>query len=409
MGRPAVAESARFARTNSNKDIALDLTSSDFWISVGQIILIDILLGGDNAVVIALACRKLPPEQRKQGIFWGVVGAVGARIVLIFFAVKLLELPYLKIIGALLLLWIGVKLVIPEDEDAHGNLEGGTTVWSAVRTVIIADVVMSLDNVIAVAAAADGHMGLVIFGILVSVPIIVWGSKFVLMLIDKFPLVVTFGAALLGWIAGDMLVGDFALKNWAAGMPGWLPKAAAAAGAIFVVGLGLLITRMRRREPLPAPAAGVAAGAAGKVRRMLVATDGSPTAARALEQALQLRGQLRDGEQCELQLVNVQRPVSGNVASFATASSLEDYHRERAENALASARRRLADVGIAFKEHTRVGDPGRTIAEVAASEACDLIVMGARGLGAHTAALLGSVAAGTLENANVPVLVVRGE
>ena len=388
----------------------MDFTSPDFWISVGQIILIDILLGGDNAVVIALACRKLPPEQRKLGILWGVVGAVAARIVLIFFAVKLLELPYLKIVGGLLLLWIGVKLMLPEDEDAHGNVEGGTTVWSAVRTVIIADVVMSLDNVIAVAAAADGHIGLVVFGILVSVPIIVWGSKFVLMLIDRFPLVITFGAALLGWIAGDMIVGDVALKSWAATMPSWLPKAAAVAGAVFVVGLGLLLTRMRRKAPLPAPAAAAVAGAAeGKVRRMLVATDGSPTAARALEQALKLRGQLREGEQCELQLVNVQRPVSGNVASFATASSIEDYHRERAETALAPARQRLAEAGIAVKEHRRVGDPGRTIAEVAASEACDLIVMGARGLGAHTAALLGSVASGTLENANVPVLVVRGE
>ncbi len=387
----------------------MDLTSPDFWISVGQIILIDILLGGDNAVVIALACRKLAPEQRQKGIFWGVVGAVGARIVLIFFAVKLLEMPYLKIIGALLLLWIGVKLMMPEDEDAHGKVEGGTTVWSAVRTVIIADVVMSLDNVIAVAAAADGHMGLVVFGILVSVPIIVWGSKFVLMLIDKFPLVVTFGAALLGWIAGDMLVGDVALKGWAAGMPGWFPKAAAAAGAIFVVGLGLLLPRLRRKAPLAVPATTAVAAADGNVRRMLVASDGSPTAARALEQALLLRRQLREGDKVELQLINVQRPVSSNVASFATAASLEDYHRERSDEALTPARKRLAEAGITFKEHQRVGEPGRTIAEVAASEACDMIVMGARGLGAHTAALLGSVASSTLENANVPVLVVRGE
>ncbi len=390
----------------------MDLTSPDFWISVGQIILIDILLGGDNAVVIALACRKLPPEQRKQGIFWGVVGAVAARIVLIFFAVKLLEMPFLKIVGALLLLWIGVKLMLPEDEDGHGNLEGGTTVWSAVRTVIIADVVMSLDNVIAVAAAADGHMGLVVFGILVSVPIIVWGSKFVLMLIDKFPLVVTFGAALLGWIAGDMLFGDVALKGWVAGLPGWAPKAAAVAGALFVVGLGMLLTRMRRKAPLPAPTAAavaVAAAAATPMRRVLVATDGSPTAALALEQALRLRGQLRDGERVELQLINVQRPVSGNVASFATAASIEDYHHEHADEAMAPARKRLTEAGVNAKEYQRVGDPGRTIAEVAAAEACDLIVMGARGLGAHTAALLGSVASSTLEHSNVPVMVVRGD
>ncbi len=383
----------------------MDFTSPGFWIAVGQIILIDILLGGDNAVVIALACRKLPPEQRRLGIVWGVVGAVGARIVLIFFAVQLLALPYLKAIGALLLLWIGVKLMLPEDDSKHGRLEGGTTVWSAVRTVIIADVVMSLDNVIAVAAAAHGDIGLVIFGILVSVPIIVWGSKFVLLLIDRFPLVIVLGAALLGWIAGDMLVGDVAWKGWRDAQPAWLGRAAALAGALFVVAAGKLIVLRRRKAVVVA--ALPAAPAGGAIRRVLVATDGSPGAARALDQALDLRRQLRDGEQVELHLLNVQRAMSGDIASFVTASSIEDYHRERAELALAPARQRLAAAGLACREHQRVGEPGRTIAAVAAAEGCNLIVMGARGLGTHTAALLGSVAAATLEHAGVPVMVVR--
>ena len=383
----------------------MDLSSPDFWISVGQIILIDILLGGDNAVVIALACRKLPPEQRAKGIFWGVVGAVLARVVLIFFALQLLALPYLKAVGALLLLWIGVKLMLPEDDDAHGKLEGGTTVWSAVRTVIIADVVMSLDNVIAVAAAADGHLGLVIFGILVSVPIIVWGSKFVLLLIDRFPLVVVFGAALLGWIAGGMLAEDVAWKGWYEAQPAWFGRAAGAAGAVFVVALGRLVAARRRKpaaQPLPA------SSAAGNIRRVLIATDGSPGAARALERALALRGQLRDGERVELHLANVQRPLSGDVASFVSADSIDDYHRERSEEALAAARQTLRDAGVSAKEHHCLGQPGRTLAETAAAEGCDLIVMGARGLGTHTAALLGSVAASTLEHASVPVMVVRG-
>ena len=386
----------------------LDFSSPAFWIAVGQIILIDILLGGDNAVVIALACRKLPPEQRRLGVMWGVIGAVGARIVLIFFAVQLLQLPYLKAVGALLLLWIGVKLMLPEDEDGgHGKLEGGTTLWSAVRTVIVADAVMSLDNVIAVAAAADGHLGLVIFGILVSVPIIVWGSKFVLMLIDRYPLVIVFGAALLGWIAGGMLVSDIAWKDWYEAQPGWLGKAAAAAGAAFVVALGrLLVRRRQRRTALPDAQTPATVGA--PVRRILVATDGSPGAARALEQALALRAQLRDGEAAQVHLVNVQRPVTGSVSTFVGSDSIEDYHRERADTALADARRALQAAGVAFQEHRHVGEPGRTIAEVAATNGCDLIVMGARGLASHTGALLGSVASATLEHASVPVLVVRG-
>jgi YjbE family integral membrane protein len=337
---------------------------------------------------------------------WGVVGAVGARVVLIFFALQLLALPYLKAVGALLLLWIGVKLILPEDEDGHGKLDGGTTVWSAVRTVIIADVVMSLDNVIAVAAAAGGDLGLVIFGILVSVPIIVWGSKFVIALIERFPWVVVFGGALLGWIAGGMLVSDVAWQAWYEAQPPWFGRAAAAAGALAVVVVGKLLARLRR--PALPPAAAPAERAQRLIRRVLVAVDGSPGAAHALREALALRAQLRQEQQVELHLVNVQRPVSGNVASFVSADSIEDYHRERAEQALAPARTALREAGQAFTEHRRVGQPGQVIAEVATQQGCDLIMMGARGLGTHTGALLGSVAAATLEHAAVPVLVARG-
>src|SRR5512139_3460838 len=209
-----------------------------FWLSVGQIILIDILLGGDNAVVIALACRKLPEEQRRKGILWGVAGAIGLRVVLIFFALQLLALPLLKVVGALLLLWIGIKLLVPEHEDGHANVAGSTTLIGAIKTIIVADAVMSLDNVIAVAGAAKGSMALVVFGILVSIPIIVWGSQFVLRLMDRFPVVITLGAALLGWIAGEMIVRDVTLKHWLADAPVWLHYTTAAAGALLVVMIG---------------------------------------------------------------------------------------------------------------------------------------------------------------------------
>lgn len=219
-----------------------------FWVSVLQIIAIDILLGGDNAVVIALACRKLPEHQRNKGIAWGVVGAIGLRIVLIFFALQLLALPFLKLVGALLLLWIGVKLMQPEEEDGHGKVEGSTHLLGAIKTIVVADAVMSLDNVIAVAGAAKGDLGLVVFGIVISIPIIVWGSKFVLKLMDRFPLVITFGAGLLGWIAGGMLVGDVALKPWLEGTPGWLHYATSAVGAVAVIAVGSLLAR---RQPAP--------------------------------------------------------------------------------------------------------------------------------------------------------------
>jgi YjbE family integral membrane protein len=192
------------------------LMSSDFWVAVGQIIMIDILLGGDNAVVIALACRKLPPDLRLKGIVWGTVGAIVLRVVLIFFALTLLALPYLKLAGAALLVWIGIKLIAPDDEDGHANIASSDRLWTAVKTVIVADLVMSVDNVIGIAGAAQGAAGdhqmtLVVFGLLVSIPIIVWGSQLVIKLMDRFPFIIVLGGMLLGWIAGTMALDDAAI------------------------------------------------------------------------------------------------------------------------------------------------------------------------------------------------------
>jgi YjbE family integral membrane protein len=237
----------------------------EFWLAVGQIIMIDILRGGDNAVVIALACRKRPPAQRTQGILWGTVGAIGLRIVLIFFALTLLAIPFLKLAGALLLVWIGVKLLAPSDDDGHGDVTASDKLWAAVRTVIVADLVMSVDNVIAIAGAAQGtgsdaQMGLVVFGLLASVPIIVWGSQLVIKLMDRFPAIITLGGMLLGWIAGTMAVSDPAIANpadWS-----WVPKLpqddairhiAGAVGALLVLAVGKWI--MVRRAKLGATAA----------------------------------------------------------------------------------------------------------------------------------------------------------
>ena len=218
----------------------------EFWLAVGQIILIDILLGGDNAVVIALACRKLPEAQRRAGILWGTAGAIVLRVVLIFFALTLLKLPFLKIVGALLLLWIGIKLLVPEDDDGHEGIQASDKLWAAVKTVIVADFVMSLDNVIAIAGAAetagDGHqMPLVIFGLLVSIPIIVWGSQLVIKLMDRFPVIITLGAMLLGWIAGTMAVTDPAIGRWLTDgveVTDALRYAAGVIGALLVLGTG---------------------------------------------------------------------------------------------------------------------------------------------------------------------------
>jgi len=188
-----------------------------FWLAVGQIILIDILLGGDNAIVIALACRGLPEHQRRQGIFWGTMGAIVIRIGLIGVALTLLGIPFLKLVGAALLVWIGVKLLTEED-DNH-EVDASEKLWGAVKTIVLADLIMSVDNVIGVTAAAEAGGGdhklvLVVFGLLVSIPVVVWGSTFVIRLMDRFPWVITVGGMLMGWIAGTMAVTDPAVLGF---------------------------------------------------------------------------------------------------------------------------------------------------------------------------------------------------
>lgn len=235
------------------------LASPAFWIAVGQIIMIDILLGGDNAVVIALACRRLPPAQRTKGIIWGTAGAIILRVILIFFALTLLAIPFLKIVGALLLVWIGVKLIAPDD-DGHGDIQASDKLFAAIKTIIVADLVMSVDNVIAIAGAAESagqhQMALVIFGLVVSIPIIVWGSQLVIKLMDRFPIIITAGGMLLGWIAGTMAVTDPAAIPY---LPHVMPEregallivdavvryGAGVAGALLVLAIGVLVKRRR--------------------------------------------------------------------------------------------------------------------------------------------------------------------
>ena len=228
-----------------------EFLTAQFWLAVGKIILIDILLGGDNAVVIALACRSLPEQQRMKGILWGTAGAIVLRVILIGFALTLLAIPYLKLVGGVLLVWIGVKLLLPGDDDEHGNIQASDKLWAAVKTVIVADLVMSIDNVIAIAGAAQGageqhQMPLVIFGLLVSIPIIVWGSQLVLKLMDRFPMIITLGAALLGYIAGGLVLTDPAVTSRLGEMSSQTVTLAGLAGAALVVLLGRVLARRQK-------------------------------------------------------------------------------------------------------------------------------------------------------------------
>ena len=215
-----------------------------FWVAVVQIIVVNILLSGDNAVVIALACRNLAPKQRRQGIFWGVLGAIGLRIVLTFFAMNLLANPYLKLIGGALLIWIGIKLIAEEDDGEH-HVKASDRLLAAVWTIIVADVVMSLDNVMGVAAAAKGSMPLIIFGLIVSIPIVVLGSQIIMSLIKRFPLLIIAGGGLLGYIAGEMMVEDPAIAPWIAANAAGAVWLAPILGVAVVVLAGVYLIRRR--------------------------------------------------------------------------------------------------------------------------------------------------------------------
>lgn len=239
----------------------MDFTSPQFWVSVMQIVWIDLLLSGDNAVVIALACRSLPESQKKMGIWLGAGAAVLLRILFALVVTYLMGLPFLKVVGGLLLFWIAVKLVVGEDA-AHAEIDSADNLWKAVKTIAIADAVMSLDNVIAISAASKGHSELFIFGLLLSIPLIIYGAQFIMGIIERYPILVWFGAGLLGWIAGEMIVSDVIVLGWfqtvipswvvsvaptvnPSGLgPGAIPHyGAAVLGAAFVVAMGFILNK----------------------------------------------------------------------------------------------------------------------------------------------------------------------
>jgi YjbE family integral membrane protein len=224
-----------------------EVMHTQFWVSSLQIIWINILLSGDNAVVIALACRSLPPRARFWGIILGAGAAVVLRILFTGVVAQVMSMPFLKLIGGLALLWIAVKLIVPGDEQNEDSVEAASSLWRAVRIVAIADVVMSLDNVIAIAAAAKGHMVLIIFGLAVSIPMIVAGAALLTALLTRFPILVWAGAGLLGWIAGEIMIEDpYMVRQLGEATVHRFVYWAAAAGAVFVVVVGYIMMKMKR-------------------------------------------------------------------------------------------------------------------------------------------------------------------
>jgi YjbE family integral membrane protein len=231
-------------------ELMIEVMTTQFWVGLMTIIWVNIILSGDNAVVIALAARSLPVHQQKKAVMWGAGAAVAMRIVLTIVAVELLKFPYLKLIGAVLLLWIAVKLLVPE-EDSGDGIESSSNLWAAIKTILIADLVMSLDNVIGVAAAAKGSIVLLVLGLLISIPLVIFGATMLMKLMERFPVIITLGAAILGWVSGEMAATDPVLAQWVNDNASWLHWVAPIAGAALVVVVGKAIAARAQKKHKP--------------------------------------------------------------------------------------------------------------------------------------------------------------
>ncbi len=388
----------------------MSFSDATFWVALLQIIGVNIVLSGDNAVVIALAARSLPPQQQKQAVLWGSGAAVLMRIVLTIVAVELLRLPYLKLVGAALLVWIGIQLLLPEEEEAgggHGAANSG--LGAAIRTILIADLVMSLDNVIAVAAAAKGDLVLLVLGLLISIPLVIFGSTLLMKFMERWPIIITIGGALLGWVAGEMAVTDPSLKDWVDANAAWLHYGAPALGAVLVVAVGKMLAARSAEQEVERPMVDLAQAADqhaardGRRTRVLLAADGSAASLQAVRRFVTEQHARRDA--VAVDLLNVQTPVHRDVANFVAEDAVKDLHHEEGMKALEPARALIEGAGLPCTVHIGVGDFAHVIAHYAntlgSSQVCVTETERADGLA------LGDAVAAMTEHTQVPVAIVR--
>ena len=388
----------------------MSFSEPTFWVALLQIIGVNIVLSGDNAVVIALAARSLPPKQQKQAVLWGSGAAVAMRIVLTIVAVELLRLPYLKLIGAALLLWIGIQLLLPEEEGADGHGTANTGMISAIRTILIADLVMSLDNVIAVAAAAKGDLTLLVLGLLISIPMVIFGSTLLMKFMERWPVIITIGGALLGWVAGEMAISDPAVKDWVDANAGWLHYVAPALGAVAVVVIGKWLASRSAEQESERPIVDLAGSTdqhaqppVAAPQRFLVVADGSEASLRDVGRFIAQVPAYR--APVAVDLLNVQAPVSRDVSTFVDEDALKDLHHEEGMKALAAARALLERAQVPCVVHIGVGDLAHVVAHYANELKSAHVFLTETGRSQGSA--LGEVVSDLMPHVEVPVSVLH--
>ena len=400
----------------------MDILSAQFFSALAAIVVIDLMLAGDNAIVIALAARNVPAHLQKRAIAWGTVGAIVVRSLMTLIVVWLLQIPGLLFVGGALLVWIAYKLLLPDDapvEAEHGTANGPTGFWRAMRTIVIADAVMGLDNVLAVAGAAQGSYVLVVLGLLISVPIVVWGSQLLLTWVERYPSIVYFGAGVLAWTAVKMMLSEPFVKTVMEGRSWYLDALLYLGVTGGVLYAGLVHNHRHLESRIHARIAQLKAAQAqaqdtdpsrnpeGNAMKTLLVPVGSSRNMRfAIDRVIR---EARRSPDVEVHLLNVQRPFSRHVSQFLARDTREEFHRERAEETLAPARALLDRQGVRYTVHIRTGDRAAIIAHEAKRLYCDHIIMTTSRKNSLTRMLESSTTHRVLELSSIPVELVAGD
>ena len=400
------------------------MPTTDFLSALLAIIVIDLVLAGDNAIVIALAARALPAHLQKRAIVWGAVGAIGVRSLMTVIVVWLLKIPGLLLAGGALLVWIAYRLLLPDSGEGDLHQPSATTFWSAMRTIVIADAVMGLDNVLAVAGAAHGSYLLVVTGLLISVPIVVWGSTLVLKVVDRFPGIVYVGAGVLVWTAVKMITGETLVKPWfdasrlLAGLAylaiplvlwaGFAKNHRQLESRIHARLVAFRLQSPRSASSTAAPEQPRFTRPAGEsaMLKVLIPIDGSANALRAVRHAIT---EYQRHHELELHLLNVQPRVSRHIGRFVSRDDREGWQRDRSDVALADAEALLADAGVPHQRHWAIGERAAEICRAAERLGVHHIVMGTARKNSITRMLEDSTTHRVLETTPVPVEVVAGD
>jgi YjbE family integral membrane protein len=394
----------------------MDIFSAEFLSALLAIVIIDLVLAGDNAIVIALAARSLPPALQKRAIIWGTFGAIAVRSAMTMVVVWLLKIPGLMLVGGALLIWIAYRLLAPQDGGDEGHHPAATTFWGAMKTIVIADAVMGLDNVLAVAGAAHGSYLLVVLGLLISIPIVIWGSTLILKWVERFPAIVYLGAGVLAWTAGKMMTSEPLIKDAFAGNGALAPLVCLAViGGVLWAGFAKNHRQLESRIKARLAEMRAANGADDRatplptgdsaMQRILIPVDGSRNSEFAVRHVI--AEFLKDSDK-EVHLLNVQPPFSRHVAQFASRRNREAWHHDEAEKALAPARQLLARHGVPHASSYKLGDKAQVITDEARRLRCHHIVMSTARKNSLTRMLQDSTTNKVLERTSVPVELIAG-